>query len=157
MAQTIITSPNNNLILGSLPSEELRRLSDHLEAFELKLGELLQVPEDRVKYVYFPTDGIVSLLATLEGGETVETGVVGREGMVGISIVLGVDTTTSQALVQGSGFALRMKAESLKPFLNHGGSLDNLFALHPHNLCSDLNGSCNRVLILNERLARCSC
>src|SRR6266404_4849834 len=155
MAQSL-NSPSKNLILAALASEEFDRLSEHLEAFELKLGEFLHMPDERVEHVYFPTDGIVSLLATLEGGETVETGVVGREGMVGISIVLGVDTTTSQSLVQGSGHALRMKAQSLKPFLNNGGRLQDLLLRYIHTVFSQISqtAACNRVHTLNERLAR---
>jgi CRP-like cAMP-binding protein len=155
MAQSL-NSRSNNLILAALASEEFDRLSEHLDTFELKLGEFLHMPDERVEYVYFPTDGIVSLLATLEGGETVETGVVGREGMVGISIVLGVDTTTSQSLVQGSGHALRMKAQSLNPFLNNGERLRNLLLSYIHTLFSQISqtAACNRVHTLNERLAR---
>ncbi len=155
MAQNI-AFPLNNLILTALPSEELNRLCDHLEPFELKLGDILQVPEDPIKYVYFPTHGIISLLATLEGGETVETGVVGREGMVGISIVLGVDTTTSQALVQGAGSAQRMKAQSLKVFLRNGGALHALLLRYIHTIFAQISqtAACNRVHSLNERLAR---
>jgi len=155
MAQSL-NSPSKNLILAALAGEEFDRLSEHLEAFELKLGEFLHMPDERVEHVYFPTDGIVSLLATLEGGETVETGVVGREGMVGISIVLGVDTTTSQSLVQGSGHALRMKAQSLKPFLNNGGRLQDLLLRYIHTVFSQISqtAACNRVHTLNERLAR---
>lgn len=155
MVQTL-NSPSNNLILAALPGEELDRLSEHLETFELKLGEFLHMPDERVEHVYFPMDGIVSLLATLEGGETVETGVVGREGMVGISIVLGVDTTTSQSLVQGRGQALRMKAQSLKPFLNNGGSLHRLLLRYIHTVFAQISqtAACNRVHTLNERLSR---
>ena len=155
MAQTL-NSPSNNLILAALGSEELDRLSEHLETFELKIGEFLHMPDKRVEHVYFPTDGIVSLLAMLEGGETVETGVVGREGMVGISIVLGVDTSMSQSLVQGSGHALRMKAQSLRTFLNNGGRLQNLLLRYIHTVFSQISqtAACNRVHTLNERLAR---
>src|SRR6185437_3809399 len=91
--------PPGNLILAALPSDEFKRFADHLESVELKLGDVLHMPEEQIEYVYFPVDGVISLVAILQDGETVEAGIVGREGMVGIPIVLGVDTTTNQALV----------------------------------------------------------
>src|SRR5258707_8457147 len=77
--------PTGNLLLAALPREEFDRFSDQLEVVSLNLGVTLYIPEEPITYVYFPTEGIVSLLAVLEGGESVETGVVGREGMVGRS------------------------------------------------------------------------
>ncbi len=80
-----------NHILDALPIAEYDQLVPHLEPIVLKLGQILQMPDTKVERVYFPISGIVSLLATLEDGETIETGVVGREGMVGIPIVVGVE------------------------------------------------------------------
>ncbi len=155
MAQNI-EFPPGNLILAALPSLEFKRLSEHLESVDLKLGDVLQMPEDQIEYVYFPTDGVISLLAILEDGETVEAGIVGREGMVGIPIVLGVDTTTNQALVQGSGEALRMKATSLKAYLRNDGVLQPLLLRYVHAIFAQVSqtAACNRVHTLNERLAR---
>lgn len=148
--------PHRNRILDALPPDYFNRLADQLEPFDLTTGKILHEPEMPIEYVYFPTDGIVSLLATLEGGETVEAGVIGREGMVGISIVLGVDTTTCQALVQGNGSALRMKAKSLRSLVKNGGPLHDLLLLYIHTVFTQIaqTAGCNRVHPLNERLAR---
>jgi CRP-like cAMP-binding protein len=155
MAQNI-EYPPGNLILAALPTHEFKRLSEQLESVELRLGEILHMPEEQIEYVYFPIVGVISLVAILQDGETVEAGIVGREGMVGIPIVLGVDTTTNQALVQGGGKALRMKANSLKAYLRNDGVLWPLLLRYVHAMFAQVSqtAACNRVHTLNERLAR---
>src|SRR5438034_2198371 len=144
--------PPGNLILAALPSHEFKGFSEQLESVELKLGEILHMPEEQIEYVYFPIDGVISLVAILQDGETVEAGIVGREGMVGIPVVLGVDTTTNQALVQGGGKALRMKANSLKAYLRNDGALRPLLLRYVHEMFAQVyqTTACNRVHTLNE-------
>jgi CRP-like cAMP-binding protein len=148
--------PPDNLILAALPREEFDRFSDQLEVVSLNLGETLYRPEEPLAYVYFPTEGIVSLLAVLEDGETVETGVVGREGMVGFPVVFGTYKTANQALVQGGGSALRMKATSLSALIKNGGPLHDLLLRYIYTIFTQISqtAACNRVHPLNERLAR---
>ena len=150
------TFPPGNLLLAALPREEFDRFSDQLEVVSLNLGVTLYIPEEPMTYVYFPTEGIVSLLAVLEGGESVETGVVGREGMVGFPVVFGAYKTTNQALVQGSGSALRMKAKSLNALIKNGGPLHDLLLRYIYTIFTQISqtAACNRVHPLNERLAR---
>lgn len=149
-------SRSGNQLLANIPPEDFERLSPHLTVIALTLGEVLHIPEQEIKYVYFPTTGLVSLLAMLEGGETVETGVVGSEGIVGIPIVLGAAISPSQALVQGSGEALRMKATALKGFIENGGPLHDSLLRFTHTLLTQIaqTAACNRVHNLKERLAR---
>jgi CRP-like cAMP-binding protein len=145
-----------NRILAALPSEEYDRLSPYLQPVSLPLGQILHMPEETIDYVYFPTSSLISLLAMLEGGETVEAGMIGSEGMAGISVVLGVESTTTQALVQGAGEALRMKAKTLRSFIKDGGPLHDLLLRYTHTIFAQIaqTAACNRVHSLNERLAR---
>src|SRR6266478_6098490 len=112
---------NKNMLLAVLTGAEYELVVPHLEKISLRSGQILQIPGQRIDFLYFPTTCMISLVATLEGGETVETGVVGSEGMVGISVALGVETSTNEALVQADGEAFRMKAKALAPLIKNGG------------------------------------
>src|SRR5947207_787712 len=92
-------SPKRNRILAALPAEEYERLAPHLEHVELPLGETLYHPDERIEHVYFPLRGTVSLTAVMENGGEVEVGVVGHEGMVGLSVMLGTDSAPFRAVV----------------------------------------------------------
>jgi CRP-like cAMP-binding protein len=147
---------NLNRILAGLPSKEYELLEPHLEKVSLKHGQILQMPEQLIEFLYFPTTCMISLLAALEGGETVETGVVGGEGMVGISVVLGVETSANEALVQADGEAYRMKAKALSPFIRNGGLLHDSLLRYIHAIFAQTSqtAACNRAHSLSERLAR---
>jgi CRP-like cAMP-binding protein len=151
-------SNNNgeNRVLAALPGAEYDRLSSHLQHVTLALGDILHMPEDTIEYIYFPTTSLISLLAMLEDGETVEAGVVGAEGFVGVSVALGVPTTTTQSLVQGAGDAMRIKAETLKALIKDGGPLHELLLRFTHTLFTQIaqTAACNRAHNLSERLAR---
>lgn len=99
-----------NRLLASLPHAEYQRVLASLEPLTLKSGEVLHQPGVPIRYVYFPIDCVVSLLAEAPGEGSLEVGLVGYEGLVGVSLVLGVDVSCARALVQSSGTALRMKA-----------------------------------------------
>ena len=146
----------NNRILAALPAVEYELIVKHLEKVSLRRGQILQMPDQRIDYLYFPTTSMISLLAALEGGETVEIGVVGGEGMVGISVVLGVDTSTSEALVQADGEAFRMKAKALAPLIKNGGVLHDNLLRYIHTIFAQISqtAACNRAHSLSERLAR---
>jgi len=156
---SIPNNPNHrgeNRIIAALPPEEYEGVAPHLENVSLRRGTILQMPEQKIAYVYFPITCMLSLLATLEGGETVETGVVGSEGMVGISIVLGVDASTSEVLVQADGDAHRMKARALGPLIKNGGVLHDSLLRYIHTIFVQISqtAACNRAHSLSERLAR---
>jgi|ERR1700682_129944 len=147
---------NANWILAALPGEEYELVVPHLEKVLLKRGHILQMPDQRIEFLYFPTTCMISLLASLEGGETVETGVVGNEGMVGISVVLGVETSSSEALVQADGEAFRMKAKALGPLIKNGSVLHDNLLRYIYTILAQISqtAACNRAHSLSERLAR---
>ena len=145
-----------NRILAALPAKEFDRLLPSLKVVELKLHEILHVPGERMDYVYFLSSGIVSLLTMLEGGTTIEAAVIGSEGIVGLSVIMGVEKATNEALVQATGHALRMRAADLKAKFNKGRRLRDLLMHYIHLLLSMMsqNAACNRIHTLEERLAR---
>lgn len=152
------TADKNNQILAALPEEEASRFfaQQQPQSVQLKPGTILYMPDERLEYVYFPLKGVVSLLVTLADGGTVESGVVGNEGVVGISAVLGADVTTNQALVQDSGSALRIKTTALRAFMKQSGALHDLLLRFTHTLITQISqtAACNRIHTVNERLAR---
>ena len=145
-----------NQLLTSLSSQEYQRLRPHLEEFTLSFGEILYEPGQIIRHVYFPNNGIVSLLSMVEKRSTLEVGIVGNEGMVGIPVFLGASISINQALVQGDGTAIRLKAESLRRHIKQTGSLRDLLLHYTHSLLSQISQSavCNRFHTVNSRLAR---
>jgi CRP-like cAMP-binding protein len=99
-----------NRLLAALPHQDYRRMLAELEPVNLMYGEVLYQPGERLRHVYFPGDAHVSMLVVLDADNALEVGLVGHEGMVGVSLALGIDEAPARALVQGSGSALRMKA-----------------------------------------------
>jgi hypothetical protein len=101
--------PNRNQLLAALPAEEFGRLAPHLELVPMRLGDTLYEPGGVQKYAYFPTTAIVSLLYVLESGSSSEVAGVGNEGVLGISLFMGGDTTPSSAVVQTGGVGFRLE------------------------------------------------
>jgi CRP-like cAMP-binding protein len=99
-----------NEILSSLPAEDFGLLRPYLQSVDLPLKKTLIVPDEPIRYVYFPDQGVASMLALLEGGGSVEVGMIGRDGMVGIHVLLGVETVTQECVVQIPGAGWRMEA-----------------------------------------------
>jgi hypothetical protein len=104
-----------------MPAAEFERLAPHLELIEMPLGDALYESGGRLEHVYFPTTCIVSLLYVLENGASAEIAVVGNEGILGISLFMGGETTPSRAVVQSAGFGYRLKAPLLKQEFNRAG------------------------------------
>lgn len=148
--------PPQNKILAALPGEEYDRLLSHLTPVSLPLGESLYETEDRIKYVYFVNTGVVSLVTHLKEGSGVEVGLVGNEGMVGLSIALGDDVSPSQAIVQIADGAMRMEASALRDELKGGGLLHTLLLRFTMATLKQVSQSaaCNRSHHVAERLAR---
>jgi CRP-like cAMP-binding protein len=151
-----LRAPPTNRLLAALPKNEYRRLLPDLEEFPLVFGKLIYRPGTVVHHVYFPTSGIVSLLADVDGGGTLEVGIVGREGMVGMSVFMGVKTSPNRVLVQGAGSALRMKATTLRSVTEKDDSLSRLLRRYSYSLWAQLSQSsaCNLYHPIDSRLAR---
>src|SRR5882724_1255904 len=115
-----VRAPPANRLLAALPKDEYREMLPGLEPFPLIFGDLIYEPGALVRHVYFPTSGIISLLADVDDGGMLEVGIIGREGMAGMSVFMGVKTSPNRALVQGAGSALRMKATTLASMANNG-------------------------------------
>ncbi|MBD1841814.1 Crp/Fnr family transcriptional regulator [Coleofasciculus sp. FACHB-64] len=148
--------PIKNRLLAALPDEEYERLVPHLEPVSLPLNQVLYELGVPIEYVYFPQQGIVSLLSVLEDGSTVEAGMVGNDGMVGLPIILGGNKTSNRALVQVAGNGMRMKAEQLRSEFKRGGVLQSLLLRYTQALLTQVSQgvACNRLHTIEERLAR---
>lgn len=145
-----------NRLLAALPASEYERLAPHLQLVSLPIRQVLYEPNEPIKYVYFPIGSMVSLVSIMKDGSTIEVGLVGNEGMVGIPVILGGNITTTQAFVQVSDNALRMDADLLKSEFNRGGQLQLLLLRYTQALLTQVSQSaaCNRFHTIEERLAR---
>lgn len=144
-----------NRLLATLPKKEYTHLLPLLEQTPLTLGDILYEPGDTIRHVYFPNDSIISLLAAVENRSTLEVGMVGNEGITGISVFMGVNTSRYQALVQGEGTAMRMKSAALSKESAHMGALHRLLLRYSHSLMTQISQSaaCNRFHTVDARLA----
>jgi CRP-like cAMP-binding protein len=148
--------PIRNQLLAALPSEEYGRLLPHLEAVPLPFMKVLCEGGETIRHVYFPDDGLISLLIVM-GDETVrEIGVIGNEGMLGAAVALGMKTTPTRALVQLPGSALRMKVGKLRGELGRGGALPNVLRRYSHVLFTQVaqSAACVSSHAVDERLSR---
>ncbi len=155
-AATPKLAPPTNRLLAALPKNEYRRLLPNLEPFPLVFGKVIYEPGDLIRHVYFPASGIISLLAVVEGRATLEVGIVGREGMVGLPVFLGVKTSRDRAVVRGAGAAMRMKATAYRKECDNGGSLPRLLLRYTHSLLTQIaqGAACNRFHPTDARFAR---
>ena len=151
-----MNSPQANNILAALPGAELDKFASKLRPVKLELGAIVYSPDDKIEHVYFPTSGVVSLLAAFEDGSTVEAGIIGSEGIVGTPVVLGADFTPHQALVQADGDALKMTASDLRVALQNDGLLLAVLLRFTNSLFTQVaqTAACNRAHTLEQRLAR---
>ncbi len=149
-------SPTQNHLLAALPAAEFARLSPHVESIPMPLGEVLYEPGARLHHVYFPTTSIVSLLYVLEDGASAEIAVVGNEGILGISLFMGGETTPSRAVVQSAGHGYRLKAERLKQEFNRAGPVLRLLLRYTQALITQMTQTavCNRHHSIEQQLCR---
>ncbi len=145
-----------NFLLASLPDVEFERVQSHLELTSLKLGQVLYESGDRLDYVYFPTTAIISLLYIMENGATAEIGVVGNDGILGIALFMGGDTTPNRAVIQSAGEAFRMKAKDLRDEFTLGGVFHNLLLRYTQALITQISQTavCNRLHSVEQQLGR---
>ncbi len=149
------TARQNNL-LAALPAADHERLLPHLERVPLQLGSALYESGSAQGYVYFPTTSIVSLLYVMEDGSSAEIAVVGREGVVGIALFMGGETTPSRAVVQSAGYAYRLRASFLKAEFERGGPLQYLLLRYTQALITQMaqTAVCNRHHAVEQQLCR---
>jgi CRP-like cAMP-binding protein len=144
-----------NHILDALPKDEFQRIEPFLEPVTLSHGTILCHPEDRVKDVYFPTEGMISVTSISLDGKSVQIATVAKEGMTGIETILGVDSTTHQSLVQIPGEGFRMKTEIVRSEFKQCGALHDLLLRYTHAFLVQTSQSaiCNRIHTVEEKLA----
>ena len=155
-AMPSLHSPLQNHLLAALPADEFNRLQPHLELVAMPLGEALYESGGRLNHVYFPTTSIVSLLYVLENGSSAEIAIVGNEGILGISIFMGGETTPSRAVVQSGGFGYRLKAQLLKTEFNRAGAVLHLLLRYTQALITQMTQTavCNRHHSVEQQLCR---
>ena len=148
--------PRMNQLLAALPDSEWLRWQSHLEAFHMPLGQVLYEPGATLSHVYFPTDAIVSLLYVMENGASAEIAVVGNEGIVGISLFMGGESTPSRAVVQSAGNGFRLRAQMMKEEFNRAGPVLHLFLRYTQALITQMaqTAVCNRHHSLDQQLCR---
>lgn len=148
--------PTHNHLLASLPAEDFANLATHLGLVYLHLGDMLYEPNMQLQHAYFPTTAIVSLHYVTAAGASVETAGVGSEGMVGISLFMGGNTTPSSAVVHTAGYAYRIERFLLKKEFNRAGSLQRLLLRYTQALITQIcqNAACNRHHSVEQQLSR---
>lgn len=148
--------PSGNLLLAALPPDESRRLIARCEKVELGFEDVLCDVGDRIRHVYFPTASFISLVSSVDNGSRLEVGLVGAEGMFGVSVMLGVEVGSLRALVQGAGPALRMDAAQLHRELKRSPLLAKTLNTYLYVLMNQLAqmAVCARFHVVEARLAR---
>ena len=148
--------PTENQLLAALPDPEWQRWQPQLERVEMPLGQVLYEAGTTLSHVYFPTTAIVSLLYVMESGASAEIAVVGNEGIVGISLFMGGDSTSSRAVVQSAGVGFRLKAQILKDEFNRAGAVLHLLLRYTQALITQMaqTAVCNRHHSLDQQLCR---
>ncbi len=152
-------NPNDarkNFLLDALSEADFERVKSKLESVSLKLGEVLYESGEKMDYVYFPTTAIISLLYIMENGATAEIGVVGNDGIIGVSLFMGGDTTTSRAIIQSAGSAVRMKVTDMKAEFALGGRFQELLLRYTQALMTQISQTavCNRLHSIEQQLCR---
>jgi len=149
-------SPLQNHLINALSAEDQARLIPLLELVPLTLGKVLYESGDTLRYVYFPVDAIVSLLYVMESGASAEIAVVGNEGVIGVALFMGGESTTNRAIVQSAGVAYRLSGKSFKNELNRHGQLMVLMLRYTQALLTQMaqTAVCNRHHSIDQQLCR---
>jgi CRP-like cAMP-binding protein len=159
--KTVTTGNTNmqssrNWLLGAIPEEVYERLRPDLELVSLVLGKVIYESQGAMSHVYFPTTAIVSLLYTMTDGTSAEMGIVGNDGVVGIAVFMGGDTTPNRAVVQSAGEALRLPVTSFRAEFKQAGELHRLLLLYTQSLLTQMSQTavCNRLHTVEQQLCR---
>jgi CRP-like cAMP-binding protein len=149
-------TPHQNHLLDALPKSDYDRLAPHLELIPLPLGDVLYESGGRLGYVYFPTTSIISMLYVMEDGSSAEIAIVGNEGMLGVSLFMGGETTPSRAVVQSAGYGFRLKAQLLKSEFGRFGPVMHLMLRYTQALITQMSQTavCNRHHSVDQQLCR---
>ena len=149
-------SPRQNHLLAALPAQECERLLPDLELAAMPLGEVLYESGSQLGHVYFPTTSIVSLLYVMEDGASAEIAVVGNEGIIGVALFMGGETTPSRAVVQSAGYAYRLKGQLLKREFNRSAAMQQLLLRYTQALLTQMaqTAVCNRHHSVDQQLCR---
>lgn len=152
----IVCEPRQNHLLNALPPEDYERLLPNLELISMSLGEALYESGSKLSYVYFPTTAIVSLLYVMEDGASAEIAVVGNEGIIGIALFMGGETTPNRAVVQSAGRAYRLRGQLLKDEFKRFGKLHDLLLRYTQALLTQMaqTAVCNRHHSLDQQFCR---
>src|SRR5580765_7831471 len=148
--------PRQNYLLRALPAQEAERLFPHLELVPMPLGHVLYESGSQLRHVYFPTTSIVSLLYVMADGASAEIAVVGNEGMVGVALFMGGETTPSRAVVQSAGHAYRLEGSLLKEEFVRAGAMQHLLLRYTQALLTQMSQTavCNRHHSVDQQLCR---
>ena len=148
--------PQQNALFAALSAAECARLANDLELVPLTLGQVLYESGETMSYAYFPIDCVVSLLYVMKNGESAEIAVVGNEGMIGIALFMGGESTISRAIVQNAGHAYRLKGQVLKDEFNSHGALSRLLLMFASALITQMvqTAACNRHHPVDQQLCR---
>lgn len=148
--------PGENLLLAALPKEDYKRFAEQLERVPMPLGQMLYEPGSQLQHAYFPTTAIVSLHYVMDSGDAASVAGVGKEGMVGISLFMGGDTTTSSAVVQTAGEAWRLERRLLKAEFDRAGPLQRVLLRYTQALMAQMSQTavCNRHHSVEQQLCR---
>lgn len=149
-------APVENLLLAALPSQDRRRLLAGCQPVDLGPGDVLYTPDERIRHVYFPTDSVISLITPMSGHDRLEVCLVGSEGMLGISLILGVNAARTLALVQGAGAAWKLDTDRFCHELEHCAPLARVLKRYVHVVMFQLAqmAVCTRFHLVEARLAR---
>lgn len=149
-------SPQQNSLLAALSAAECKRLAKDLELVPLALGQVLYESGETMSHAYFPIDCVVSLLYVMKNGESAEIAIVGNEGMIGIALFMGGESTMSRAIVQNAGFAYRLKAQVLKDEFTSSPALQRLLLMFASALITQMvqTAACNRHHPVDQQLCR---
>ncbi|RUO38942.1 Crp/Fnr family transcriptional regulator [Pseudidiomarina aestuarii] len=145
-----------NYLLRAIPDDVKSRLTPHFELVELTLGDCIYESGDELKFVYFPTDSIISLVYIMENGDSAEISVVGNDGMLGVPLFMGGGSTRNRAVVQSEGHAYRLPAQLLKTEFNRHSELHHLLLRYTQSLMTQMaqTAVCNRHHSVDQQLCR---
>ncbi len=151
-----VNQARKNHLLASLQEDELNRLISKFELVSLDLGEVLYESGDKMNYAYFPTTAVISMLYLMENGGTAEIGIIGNDGILGVALFLGGETTTSRAIIQSAGEALRISPKDLREEFLRAGRFQDLLLRYTQAIMTQISQTavCNRLHAVEEQLCR---
>ena len=151
-----LSRPVGNWLLDALPNVDYERLLDDLHPVSLSLGDVLYESGVQMEYAYFPTTFHASVLYTMINGATAEMGLVGNEGVLGVALFMGGDTTPNRAVVQGAGQGLKLPAQTMRTEFSRGGEFQHLLLRYTQGLLTQISQTavCNRLHSVEQRLCR---